>query len=130
MANLTLSANVNGSLPGIAYNDIYLDVNGNISLSYDLEAVVQACAQASKTLLGEEVFNTLIGIPYFTAVFAGVINIEQFAAALRRAWIAVNGVTEVLSLDINTNNKVLTYQAVINTIYGIGTLNEFVPTSL
>ncbi len=130
MPNLTLSANINGTIPGVAYNDIYLDRDGNISLSRDLQAVMEACAQAAKTLLGEEVLNTLVGIPYFTAVFAGIVNLEQFSAALRSAWIAVDGVTEVLSLDINNSNNELKFIAVINTIYGVGTLNEPVARSL
>jgi|GEM_PF-715042 len=130
MPNLSIAANINGTLAGVAYNDIYLDMNGNIAMSRDLQAVLENCAQAAKTLLGECVLNTLEGIPYFTAIFAGVVNLEQFSAALRSAWNNVNGVTEVLSLDVNNSNNVLTYQAVINTIYGVGTLNEPIATSL
>ena len=50
---LAFSANVNGNIPKVAFNDIYLDADGNLSLSYDIQAVLQACAQAAQTLLGE-----------------------------------------------------------------------------
>ena len=120
----TLSANINGTLPAIAYNDLYLDKFGNISVSYDLTAITEQCAQAAKTLLGECVLNITVGIPYQQAVWIGVPNPQQFNAALRSAFLSINGVIEVISLiviqsDPNDVNS-LNYNAVINTIYGTG----------
>lgn len=123
----TLSANINGTIPNVAYNDLYLDQEGNISVSTDLNALIEECAQAAKTLLGECIYNVNIGIPYQQAVWIGVPNPQQFNAALRNAFLNINGVVEVVSLiviqsdpaDVNT----LTFNAEINTIYGLGTLN-------
>ncbi len=133
MPALTISANVNNLsvINGnpVAFNDIYLDKFNNIATSTDLQAVLEECAQAARTLLGECVFDTSTGIPYQDVVWVGVPNDQQFSAALRNAFLNVPGVTEVVSLIIgqvdNTQIQsqsadMLVYTAVIQTIYGSG----------
>jgi hypothetical protein len=104
-------------------NDIYLDSVGNISVSTSIEAILENCAQAAKTRLGEEVLHTDQGIPYFTTVFIGVPNLEQTQAAFRAAWLAVAGVIEVISLVLTQQDNTLLYSAIIRTTEGIGELN-------
>ncbi len=120
---LTLSCNVNNNLAGVMDNDIYLDSVGNISVSTSIEAILENCAQAAKTRLGEEVLHTDQGIPYFTTVFIGVPNLEQTQAAFRAAWLAVAGVIEVISLVLTQQDNTLLYSAIIRTTEGIGELN-------
>jgi len=115
----TLSANVN-NISGIAYDDIYLDSKGNISISYDMQAVLEACAQAAQTVLGEIIFDVNQGIPFFQTVWNGVPNLQQYTAALRLAFLNVPNVVEVVSLMTNQINNELQYTAVIRTIYGTG----------
>lgn len=115
----TLSANVNDNISGVAFNDLYLDPDGNLSVSFDLQAVLEGCAQAAQTLLGEILLNTAQGIPYFQTVWAGVPNSQQFNAALRSAFLNVPNVTQVISLITTQENNTLTYSAVIQTIYGV-----------
>lgn len=116
----TLSANVNNDLPGVAYDDIYLNSVGNISLSFDLQAVLEACAQAAQTVLGEIIFNVNQGIPFFQTVWNGVPNIPQYTAALRLAFLNVPNVVEVVSLMTSQLSNELQYTAVIRTVYGSG----------
>ena len=116
----TLSANVNNNIPGVAYDDIYLDSNHNLSVSYDLEAILEACAQAAQTVLGEIIFNINQGIPFFEVVWIGVPNIQQYIAALRVAFLNVPNVVEVVSLMTSQVDNTLSYTAVIRTIYGSG----------
>lgn len=104
-------------------NDIYLDADGNLAISYDLQAVLQGCEQAAKTLLGEMVLNVDQGIPYFDVVWVGVPNIEQYNAALRTAFFSVPDVLEVVSLMIQQTNNTLAYTAIIRTSYGSGGIN-------
>lgn len=101
-------------------NDIYLDAVGNIAFATDLEALKQQCAQAAKTLLGEMVYNVNDGIPYFQTLWVGVPNTAQYTGALRRAFLAVNGVVEVVSLITSQSENAFSYSAVIKTIYGSG----------
>jgi len=129
---LSISANINGTIPNVAYNDIYLNSQGNIALTSDLgvsgnqQAVLQACAQAAKTLLGEIVFNTDVGIPYFETIWIGVPNLQQYKGALTRAFLTVPDVVEVVSLIVSSGTaaasdvNTLTYSAVIRTVYGSG----------
>lgn len=122
----TLSANVNNlsEINGrmVAPNDIYLDANGNISLSFDIQAVLEACAEAARTILGEMIFNTNQGIPYFQIVWIGVPNIQQFIASLRAAFLVVPNVLEVISLIASQQANVLSYTAIIRTTFGTGNL--------
>lgn len=125
MTTQTLSSNVNNDKSGVAPSDIYLNSEGNISISYDQDAVLEACAQAARTLLGEEVLDTETGIPFFETVWVGAPNIQQYTAALRSAFLAVAGgdvVTDVTSLITSQNGDIFYYSAVIKTIYGSGTV--------
>ncbi len=123
----TLSANINGNIPNTAYNDLYLDNEGNISVSYDLQAVLEQCSQAAKTLLAELIFNVNVGIPYQQSIWVGVPNIQQFNAALRKSFLSIPDVIEVISLLIIQNDasdiNTLNYQAIISTVFGRGELN-------
>lgn len=114
----TLAANINNTIPGVAFNDLYLDGDGNIVLSFDIQAVEEACAQAAQTILGEVIYNTAEGIPYFETLWVGVPNTPQFEAALRSAFLNVPNVVEVVSLLTSQENNTLTYNAVIRTTFG------------
>lgn len=116
----TLSANVNNNIPGVSFDDIYLNEQGNISISYDLQAVLEACAQAAQTVLGEIIFNANQGIPFFETIWEGVPNINQYTAALRLAFLNVPNVVEVVSLMTTQVNNEFQYTAVIRTTFGSG----------
>ena len=103
-------------------NDIYLDPLGNIAFAYDLTAILQQCQQAAQTLLGEMVYNVNEGIPYYQVLWIGIPNVTQFTAALRRAFLAVGGVVEVVSLITSQVDNTLSYSAVIRTVYGTSPL--------
>ena len=104
-------------------NDIYLDSNGNMAIAEDLDAVLQACEQACKTLLGELVLQNNIGIPYFQSVFSGAPNVGVFNASLRSAITSIPGVIQVISLEIEQVAEDLTYNAAIETQFGRGSIN-------
>lgn len=116
----TLSANVNNNIANVAYDDIYLDKLGNISVSFDLQATLEGCAQAAQTVLGEIIFNQNQGIPFFQTVWIGVPNVQQYTAALRIAFLNVPNVVEVVSLLTSQVDNELTYTAVIRTVFGSG----------
>jgi hypothetical protein len=111
------------SLAVNARNDLTLSSDGNLSLSSELDATMQACAHAARTLLGEMIYATDQGIPNFQVVWSGAPNVPQFEAYLRRQLLAVEGVEQILSIDVAVSDNVLSYRAVIQTIYGTGSLN-------
>lgn len=122
---MTASATVSATetLTFKTYNDIYLNDSGNLTLVTDRTAVLQACEEAARALRGSMVLDTARGIPYDDTVWAGVPNIRQFEIALRNAFLAVDGVTSVVSLATNQEGSTLTYSAVIQTIYGGGAVS-------
>lgn len=99
-------------------NDIYLDKNGNLAISQGLTATVEICKQYMQTTLGELVLNTDKGLPYFQSVWNGIPNLQQFEAAARAAILSVEGVTQIRSFSFEINGSVLSYTAVIVTVYG------------
>ncbi len=125
---LTLSANVNGTISGVAYNDMYVDAFGNIAVSYDQQAILEECSQAAKTQLGEMVLNTDIGIPYRETMWTGTPNTQQFNAAITNALLSVQGVLEVVSLITsqggeNESPNTYNFTAIVRTTFGTGVVN-------
>lgn len=104
-------------------NDLYIGPDGSLATATDLEAVMQACQQAAQTQLGEMIYAVDQGLPNFAAVWNGAPNLSQFEASLRATLLAVEGVTAVVSLAATRAGNKLTYQATIETIYGLGALN-------
>lgn len=104
-------------------NDIYLDEFGNIATVSDLDAVAQVCRNTILVNLGELQYNTAEGIPYFQTVFNDPPNIELFQNAVIEALQKVEGVSAVKSFEYSTDQGVLHYTAVIQTIYGELALN-------
>ncbi len=111
----TLSVNEN--------NDLYLGIDGNISVSIGLRAVLEDCEHVIKTRLDEVALNTDQGIPYFQTVWNGIPNLIQFQAAVRVAILQIADVVEVVSLNTKIVDDAVEYRAVIRTTYGEGTIN-------
>lgn len=106
-----------------AQNDIYLAADGNLAMATGLAGVMQACAHAAKAQLGEMIYAIDKGVPNFQTVWKNTANVAQFEAYLRLALEEVQDVTEVQQLDVRVENNVLSYVAIIKTIYGEGTVN-------
>jgi hypothetical protein len=52
--------------------DLVLDANGNIAVATEPYSLAQDAASAIKTFLGECYWDTTVGVPLLTKVFAGV----------------------------------------------------------
>lgn len=104
-------------------NDLYLNRTGNIAVSNELLAVIQACEHIAKSQLFEMVLAQERGIPNFETIWRGSPNVAQFEAFMRRNLLTVAGVTEIESLETQVADNTLIYIARIKTIYGIGVLN-------
>lgn len=109
-----------------AANDIYINSAGSLQVDNGLQALVDACKNASQALLGEEVLTTGNGVPYFQALFTGNPNIAAFQNGLTNALNSIPGVTSVSNLSISVADNILTFVATIQTIYGPTTLTNSV----
>lgn len=104
-------------------NDIFVGPDGSLATAAGLLAVLQACEHAAKTQAGEMVYAVDQGLPNFATIWNGSPQRSQFEAFLRRALLAVPDVLEVRELNTEVSGGVLSYRAVIKTIYGTGAVN-------
>jgi len=107
-----------------AQNDIYVARNGNIAVDANLQAVLIACENASKTQLGEAILATKNGVPNFQAVWVGSPNLALFRSYLVDVLVKVPGVLEVQDVQVIPGDGVLQYTATILTIYGEGVISN------
>ena len=106
-----------------ANNDLFIGGDDLLAVTSGLQAVLQNCEHAAKTILNEMVLAQGEGLPYFEAIWTGVPNIPVFEAAFRQRILAVEGVTGVTTLATQIAGEVLTYKATIRTVYGTGEIN-------
>lgn len=95
-------------------NDIYLGIDGNLSMAQDLGGVEAVCRNHAQTILGEMMHATDMGVPYFF----GSASLAQIRASLRRRLLQVDGVTAIDRLDVLVDGDAIKYTADIRTIYG------------
>jgi len=104
-------------------NDIYIKSNGNLSISTDLQACIEACKTAVKTILNEQIYFQGQGVPNFQVLWKSNPNYKQAEAAFRNALLKVDNVTDIVSFEYEVNNNEFSYTAVIETTFGLGTVN-------
>lgn len=104
-------------------NDLYLGKDGNLAMSTGVQAVLQECENIVKVRLGEVVLDIDQGIPFFEVVWNGIPNVIQFESSVRAEILKVAGVLEIVSFSTKVVDKALSYEAVIKTIYGQGTIS-------
>lgn len=104
-------------------NDLYIGADGSLAIVTNLQAVLQAAQQAAQTSLGEMIYATDQGMPFFSTAWSGAPNVAQYEAALRRTLLAVPDVVGIQAVDITTAGNRLSYVVTIETTYGVGVLN-------
>jgi hypothetical protein len=103
-----------------ANNDLVIGSDDRLRIATDLEAVLQNCEHAAKTILNEMVLAQGEGIPYFEAVWVGVPNLAVWEASFRARVLAVADVLSIDALTLGREGETLTYRATITTVYGTG----------
>lgn len=104
-------------------NDIYVGSDGNISLSYDVQAVSETTKHFAATLRTEMIHEYDLGIPFFMTAFDSQPSIPQFEAATKQRIRQAPEVIGIRSFQTIQTGDVLGYTAVIETIYGAVTIN-------
>lgn len=108
-------------------NDLYLDTSSNLAIAQDIEAVKFACQNAIQTILGEMIYQTNQGVPYFQIVWKGNPNLLQFKAALTATLLTVANVKEVVTIEFSRDGNRLNFVCTILTIFGIVPVESGVP---
>ena len=105
--------------------DLYLDDRGNIAISSNLQACIEACENSVSTMLGEQIYQTNQGIPAFELIWNGVPNYKQAEIAIRTILETVENVIEVTEFNYTVaESNIFSYNATIKTTFGIGTVNN------
>jgi hypothetical protein len=84
--------------------DLAIDASGNIAAAQDPYALAQNAASAIRLFLGEQWYNTTLGVPYLTA----------------------NGRSQILARPVNVPLMKATLAAVAETVTGVSTAQVFI----
>lgn len=103
-------------------NDLLM-TSGTLTMATGVNAVLLVCEHAAQAILGEMVFATNDGMPYFETVWTGNPTTAPFEAAFRLRIPRIEGVESIEELTTEQVDGRMAYYAVINTIYGQGQIN-------
>lgn len=105
-------------------NDLFIGSDGNLAISKNLDAVLQACQTAAKAQYHEMIYAYDQGVANFETIWRNSTNIAQFEASVRAAIISVSGVTGISNFSVAVSNNVVSYSATIQTIFGTGNIGN------
>lgn len=104
-------------------NDIYRGADGNLSMSFDIEAASETAKHFAATLRNEMIQEYDLGVPFFMAAFGSQPSIPQFEAAMKQRIRQAPEVIGIRSFQAIQTGDVLRYTAVIETTYGAVNIN-------
>lgn len=106
-------------------NDLVLDGAGGISVISQRDALEQCCRSYMLAIRGEMIRKIDEGMPYDQVAWGTQANAAQFESEARARIMALRdwGVISVRSIVISQLRDVLSYTAIIETIYGELNLN-------
>lgn len=104
-------------------NDIFVGPDGNLSISFDIQAAAETAKHFAATLRTEMIHEYDLGIPFFMTAFGSSPAIPQFEAATKQRIRQAPEVVGIRSFETIQTGDVLRYTAVIETTYGAVTLN-------
>ena len=104
-------------------NDLYLDINNNLALGEGLEAGANISKNAVLVTLGECLFNTTKGIPYFENIFNYFPLVDLFQAAIIRTVESLPFVNRTSNFQYKQENGIFSYSVTENTDLGDIQLN-------
>lgn len=103
--------------------DLFLDSQNNLAMVSDAAALANIMTNVLRTQRGELQFDVQSGIPYLETVFKSRSNISLWKGFMIEAMEALENVIRVKSFDITVSGNLLTYEAEIETTYGVITVN-------
>lgn len=122
---------INGQIPNnfeeyeTSYGDIYLDINNNIAIKSEEDALLDIITNVVRTRKYEIQYDMNKGIPYFETIFSDTGLLGLWRSYVIQEIENVDGVISIESLiySLDESNKKLSYTCQIRTIYGESTLN-------
>lgn len=108
-----------------SYGDIYLDINNNLAIKSEEDALLDIITNVVRTRKYEIQYDMNKGIPYFETIFSDTGLLGLWRSYVIQEIENVDGVISIESLiySLDESNKKLSYTCQIRTIYGESTLN-------
>jgi len=104
-------------------NDLFINPLGNMAISLDIQAVLENCEHAIKTMLNECVLDLQRGMPNFQTIWKSGALLPQYNTAAINTLRKVAGVVNIVSFNSALIDGSVNYQAVILTAFGTGEIN-------
>ncbi len=103
-------------------SDNDLIVTSDLDFSRGIEAVAQSCRIALQMVQGEWFLDLDVGIPYWEEILAQkpLVAIEASRVAFRRELLSIEGVIDILKLDITYISETRTMSVVWQVLTGLG----------
>ena len=108
-----------------SYGDIYLDVNGNLAIKSEEQALLDILTNRIRTRKYEIQYDMNKGVPYFETIFVNTGMLGLWRSYVIDEIENTDGVISVDSLiySLDEENKTLSSTCQIRTIYGETELN-------
>lgn len=108
-----------------SYGDIYLDINNNLAIKSEEDALLDIITNVVRTRKYEIQYDMNKGIPYFETIFSDTGLLGLWRSYVIQEIENVDGVISIENLiySLDESNKKLSYTCQIRTIYGESTLN-------
>lgn len=90
------------------YNVLVLDANGNIALADEPYSIAQDCASAVRTFLGEAIYDTSLGIPYFDQVLGQWPPVSLIQSLIEQQALTVPDVVQAKCVITDFSNRTVT----------------------
>lgn len=107
-------------------NDLTLGNDGNLAMISGLGAIIQQVEEVMETLKNELIYDSAAGIDYENTAWAGNPDLVKFERQARTQITNVENVESVGSFTVEIVGDVLTYEAIIETTLGSGTISNVV----
>ena len=99
------SSNYNNKEKNIAYNDIYIDSAGNLSVCSNQNSIVENVYHSILLLLGEYDFDVDIGVNWQEYLTTNPIQYKAIKLSLTKTISAVDGVININTINILYDSK-------------------------
>jgi len=104
-------------------NDLFINAQGNIAITKDIEALANISKNAVLVNQGELEFNKQKGVPYFETIFADSANTDMFQAHIIHTLEDLDGIERVAAFSYSVKDGVYSYSVEEITEYGTVVLN-------
>jgi len=115
------TCNFKNDIKNVSFNDLYLDVSGNIAINAGNDEIIENCYHEIELYLGEYDFDTTLGIPWEEYLSATSPVGNNIALSIIQAVQVVKGVVKVTNIDMNLDKNNRSLEIIVYILLESGT---------